>query len=172
MSVLLRDTASGAQLTGTTSFDYYEGLSVAAVVPSTGFVAGGGIVTVTGSGLSADNLVCRFGETHVGAPMVHWLSSTSAACVVPPYADAAGGVVELEVSNNGGSDFTSAGAGFVYQAEATVERVMPSRAMAGMAGQVVTVTGRHFGAGNLMCGFGKSEPVSYTHLTLPTILLV
>ena len=65
VSFMLRDTASGAQLTGAASFEYYEGLTVATVVPSSGVVTGGGTVTVIGSGLNADSLVCRFGETRV-----------------------------------------------------------------------------------------------------------
>jgi hypothetical protein len=157
---MLRDKQSGTQMTATVSFEYYEAASIASLVPSTGYVGGGSIVTVIGSGLSADSLVCRFGEHHAEKQMVHWVSSTSAACVVPSYTEESGGVVEVEVSNNGGSDFTSSGAGFLYHAEARVESVRPSRAMAGSGGQVVTVVGRHFATVDLMCGFGKNKLVT------------
>jgi hypothetical protein len=154
---LLRDKPSGKQLTGAASFEYYEGVSIRSVLPSRGSVAGGGVVTVIGSGLSADGLVCRFGETRVQDKAVHWVSSTSAACAVPPYAEALGGMVEVDVSINGGADFTSAGVPFAYVAQATVTQIVPSSAVAGASGQLVTVVGGHFATSRLMCGFGKSE---------------
>ena len=113
-------------------------------------------MTVIGSGMSADGLTCRFGEAQVREQGVRWQTSTSAACVVPPYPAAAGGMVMVELSNNGGSDFTAAGAGFMYQASVSVVSVRPSRALAGAEGQIVTVIGQNFGAGDTMCLFGKS----------------
>ena len=154
---LLRDKLSGKQLTGAASFEYYEGVSLTSLLPSSGSVTGGGIVTVIGAGLSADGLVCRFGENKVHDKVVHWLSSSSAACVAPPYADALGGMVEVDVSINGGADFTSAGVAFAYLAQATVTKLLPTAAVAGASGQLVTVVGQHFATDRLMCGFGKSE---------------
>ena len=43
---LLRDKLSGKQLTGAASFEYYEGVSLTSLLPSSGSVTGGGIVTV------------------------------------------------------------------------------------------------------------------------------
>ena len=129
---------------------------IASVTPSIASVGGGGIVTVIGSGMSADGLTCRFGEAQVREQGVRWQTSTSVACVVPPYPAAAGGMVMVELSNNGGSDFTAAGAGFMYQASVSVVSVRPSRALAGAEGQTVTVIGQNFGAGDTMCLFGKS----------------
>jgi hypothetical protein len=54
---MLRDKQSGTQMTATVSFEFYEAASIASLVPSTGYVGGGSIVTVIGSGLSADSLV-------------------------------------------------------------------------------------------------------------------
>jgi len=54
---VLRDKSSGTQVTGTARFEYYVGMSITSLVPSAGNVAGGGIVTVIGSGLSSDSLV-------------------------------------------------------------------------------------------------------------------
>jgi hypothetical protein len=63
--------------------------------------------------------------------------------------------VALEVSSNGGADFTRDGVEFLYEAGATVEGLMPSWGVSGRAGQVVTVSGRHFAqSSELSCRFG------------------
>ena len=65
VKIMLRDADSGTQLTSAASFEYYEDLMIASVTPSIASVGGGGIVTVIGSGMSADGLTCRFGEAQV-----------------------------------------------------------------------------------------------------------
>jgi hypothetical protein len=72
--------------------------------------------------------------------------------------------VGVEVSFNGGADFTSDGHRFVYEEQALVETLVPSAGRSGQAGQVVTVIGRHFMQGSeLSCMFGRSSRVPVLH---------
>ena len=61
----------------------------------------------------------------------------------------------VELSMNGGADYSDLGREFTYEVGATMAGVTPSRGETGADGQVVTVTGRHFQAsGQLRCRFG------------------
>ena len=76
------------------------------------FVTIGHRAGVIGSGFRDDvGLRCRFGETgivSVGAE-ARWMTSTVVMCVSPGAADVDGVQVALEVSGNGGADFTRDG---------------------------------------------------------------
>eukprot|EP00961_Rhodomonas_salina_P072890 979209-Rhodomonas_salina.1 len=68
--------------------------------------------------------------------------------------------VQVEVSINFGVDFTNDGVEFVFEAEASVDAVTPSVVIAGVHGQVVTVTGNHFrNSKELSCRFGAKDTV-------------
>ncbi|KAJ1464208.1 hypothetical protein T484DRAFT_1870433, partial [Baffinella frigidus] len=59
---------------------------------------------------------------------------------------------------NGGADFTSDGVEYLYVTGATVKSVRPSRAIAGVHGQEVTVVGEHFQPSHeLSCRFGDAR---------------
>jgi len=155
----LADASSGTMIGRSAQFEYHVAPRVGGVWPSRGALTGGTAVSVTGSGFRDDaGLRCRFGETgvvSVGAG-ARWVSSTVVMCVAPGAAVEGGAVqVALEVSANGGADFTRDGVEFLYEAGATVEGLMPSWGMSGRAGQVVTVSGRHFAqSSELSCRFG------------------
>ena len=84
-----------------------------------------------------------------------WVSSTVVMCVAPRAEDGGAMQVALEVSGNGGADFTKDGIDFVYEASATVESLVPSWGVSGKAGQAVTVLGRHFArSSELSCRVG------------------
>jgi len=77
----------------------------------------------------------------------------------------AGGVA-VEVSVNGGADYTSDGKQYMYEAGALVSEVRPSRGISGMAGQVVTVVGAHFvHSGDLSCLFGVDGNVQALYVS-------
>jgi hypothetical protein len=69
-----------------------------------------GIVSADAAARSAGGVVCRFGALR--APGV-WLSSSALACAAPPDA-AEPGTVALDVSLNGGADFTFSGLSFTF----------------------------------------------------------
>src|SRR6056300_876283 len=63
--------------------------------------------------------------------------------------------VSVEVSLNGGADFTSDLVQYVAFAEASVSTLLPSRGTSGVDGQVVTVVGSNFHHGiDIRCRFG------------------
>jgi hypothetical protein len=126
------------------------------MVPSKGLPTGGTIVSVMGSGYTAGEVQCRFGDVAVSGRAAVRVSSTMVTCIAP--GAAAGeqrGPVALEVSANGGADFTSDGKMFMYEMGATVEGLLPSWGLSMTGGQVVTVAGRHFEKSqDLSCRFG------------------
>ena len=86
-------------------------------------------------------------------------SSTMVSCVTP--ASATSGLVAVELSFNGGTDFTSDGHRFLFEEQALVEALVPSEGRSGEAGQVVTVIGQHFmRSSELSCVFGRSQRVA------------
>ena len=154
----LADASSGTRIGKAAQFEYHVTPRVDGVRPSRGALTGGTAVSVTGSGFRDDDgLRCRFGETGVvsAGAGARWVSSTVVMCVAPGAVGGEAVQVALEVSANGGADFTRDGMEFLYEAGATVEGLMPSWGVSGRGGQVVTVSGRHFAqSGELSCRFG------------------
>ena len=143
---------------GGAAFTYFEAPTVALIRPSRGSLVGGASATLTGSNLAGSLVQCRFGTTVVDGTSVRVVSSTAVVCFSPLMATA--GTVGVEVSVNGGADYTSDGREYLYQAGATVTRMHPSRGLAGEDGQVVTVVGENFEqTGELSCRFGLNGTV-------------
>ena len=127
---------------GTQQFEVYADPRVAGLVPSRGTVRGGTIVSVVGSGFSSEQLQCRFGSTQVTGSGARVLSSSLVVCRAPP--GNVGESVAVDISMNGGVDFSASDSLFHYGRGATVDSLRPSQALAGVSGQTITVLGRHF----------------------------
>ncbi|KAJ1478186.1 hypothetical protein T484DRAFT_1818402, partial [Baffinella frigidus] len=154
----------GETLPGSVSYDYYETPTIVSILPSRGGVAGGSHVSIVGTGFTATDLQCRFGTQFATGDNALYVTSTLITCVTPSGVGA--GSVGVEVSVNGGSDYTSDGRGYLYEATVTVEGVWPSQGHASGEGQVVTVVGEHFEqTGELSCRFGMSGRVRARYLS-------
>ena len=128
-------------------FTYYSPESVVSILPTSGPVAGGSVVTVTGTNFTASGtLVCRFGSTRVTAT---WSSATRLRCDSPA---SAAGPVQLAVSNNN-QDFSTTSSTFTYYANPTVTSLAPTAGPV-LGGSAVVVSGTNFVSGNLFCKFG------------------
>ena len=116
------------------------------------------MISVVGSDF-LDPVICRFGTTPSALRLSQMMSSTLVSCVAP--AASSSGLVSVELSFNGGADFTSSGHRFMYEEPAVVEKLVPSAVRSGEAGQVVTVIGRHFAhSSELSCLFGRDSLVA------------
>jgi hypothetical protein len=109
------------------TFLYTEAVSVSAVWPSSGAARGGTLVQVTGGGflVGSSGMRCRFGageaNRSVAVEVVH--SSTLLQCKVPR---SASGEVTVEVSSNGGADFSGNGVLYRLLEDAWISELQPS----------------------------------------------
>ena len=141
VKVRLADESGVAGILGQENYEYYSEPVVKRMYPSRGTVDGGTIVRVYGSGFSEAGLMCRFGDTVMGEDAAFFASSAEVSCVSPA---GTAGSITVEVSMNGGADFTADGREYLLEAGAKVASVTPSHGIAGEAGQVVTVVGENF----------------------------
>ncbi|EKX30881.1 hypothetical protein GUITHDRAFT_122912 [Guillardia theta CCMP2712] len=173
-TVLIR-AVEGAQgssrgLEGEVRYVYYNEPVVTRVEPSSGALEGGTMLSLYGRGLEeGSNLTCRFGTGDAVAGRQE--TSTMATCVAPPRP--VKDVVWLQVSLNGGADFSGSAVEYAYEAGATVDEVRPSAGDSGVDGQTVTVIGRHFGSGQgLSCLFGTRGRVRGMPMTSTAVVCV
>ena len=103
----------------------YAGVgSVASVMPSSGVVAGGTVVTLAGSGFVAGRTACKFGSGSAFTAEV--VSSEEARCVAPA---GVRGSVSVEVSMGEADEaalVSSSGVMFKYEGAASVLEVSPT----------------------------------------------
>jgi len=134
VAVRVMDTHGQALVGGAGTFLYFEAPTVTGVLPSRGSVGGGAVVSVVGTALaSSAGVQCRFGASVVQGSEVRVVSSTLVTCLAPRAA--VGGVV-LEVSVNGGSDYSSSGRTYLFERAVLVSAVVPSSGRSGTADQV------------------------------------
>ena len=143
------------------AFTYRPAAAVSSVWPVRGASEGGTPVTVVGSGFSLaaeaeGALRCRFNATSVVAAYV---SESSLVCNTTA---SSAGYVPVEVSTNG-HEYTASGVRFEL-VSLVVRGLLPFSGPT-LGGTVVTIAGARLSQ-------LESMPVSYTHLTLPTILRV
>lgn len=102
-------------------FEFLDHVSVTSMNPSSGPMSGGTSVTLYGNGFKNDGLtLCRFGAAI--APAMEIANSTTITCVSPPIATAlrgksvssAGAAVKVDISNNGGQQFSCSDVYFRY----------------------------------------------------------
>ena len=158
--------SSGALLMGSLTFEYLDELRITGVRPSIGILGRGTSVSVMLSGgiSGASGLQCRFGTQVVTGDGVRMMSSSMVTCLAPVLGEAE--EVTVDVSANGGADFTNSGVEFMFEAAATVETLVPSHGAGGATGQTVTVVGQHFTrTGDLSCWFGVNGTVSGRYMS-------
>ena len=150
------------------NFEYFEVPRVEKVWPSRGRLSGGTVVSVTGASFRASEVLCRVGAGHVSGAEAMVVSSSLITLVTP--ASGAPGTVAVELSFNGGVDYTIDGREFAYGASAVVELLKPSHGLSGADGQVVTVVGSDFKqSAELGCMFGDSDMVNGMFLSSSTV---
>lgn len=74
--------------------------------------------------------------------------------------------MSVEISLNGGADFTASGRQYVYETSPTVDSLRPSWVVAGVAKQEITVIGRHFkDAPESSCRMGVNSMVRAVYVS-------
>ena len=153
--VRLQRGSNGLYLRGAGVFEYIMTPAVRDVQPSRGPEAGGRSVSVFGVGFLRGEVVCRFGSQVMPVSGAAWLSSTHVTCTSP---SSMRGTVAVEVSMNGGADFTGSGVEYMYEQGIRISGLRPSEGRADKGGQTVTVIGEGFPrAGGLSCWFGMHQ---------------
>lgn len=143
----LLTTADGVQ------FRFYKRPGIDLLLPSAGPSSGGTLVSVKGSEFVPDGLKCMFGPTVLGTSDARWISSSIVECVSPSSSGVLNPTVEL--SFNGGVDYTNEGHEFNYQKQVVISAIRPSILKSDVEGQVVTVSGQNFATdARLSCMFG------------------
>ena len=128
--------------------------SVASVSPSTGPLAGGTEVTITGTNLGQASAV-NFGAA--AATAVHVVSSTTVTAIAPAHAE---GTVDVSVVTPTGATPATPVDRFTYQARPQVTKLSLKGGPA-TGGTIVTVTGAGF-AGPVTVSFGGVPATSVT----------
>ena len=141
-------------------FTYVPRPIVTAVTPSTGPLAGGTVVTVTGTNLAGS---VSFGPN--GATKVTINSGGTSLTATSP---AGSGTVNVTVTSSGGISATSSADDFTYLGTPSVSAISPSSGITG-GGTVVTVTGTNL-AGETGVSFGSNPATNVTVNAMGTSL--
>jgi hypothetical protein len=142
-------TPGGTSVTSTADrFSYDPVPTVTGVSPSTGSVAGGTVVTVTGAGFVVGSTTASFGL--VAGTALDCTSNTSCAATSPA---AIAGAVDITLTTPGGTSATSTADQFSYNPAPTVTGVNPN-AGGTAGGTVVAITGTGFVTGSTTASFG------------------
>ena len=148
--------------TGTSStvsadhFTYDATPSVTAISPNAGPIAGGTVVTITGTGF-ADSIATT-GVSFAGNNATSYTinSDTSITATSPAHA---AGVADVVVTNETGSSSTSSADHFSYEALPSVTGISPAAGTTN-GGDVVTITGTGFVVGSTTVAFGAGAGTS------------
>ena len=127
-------------------------------------------MTVTGKWFRSEGLACRFGESM--AISAKYLTSTAVACIAPA-AEHLLAEAEVELSFNGGADFTEDSKRYIYEQGVTVTQIWPSRTTLTGGGwqPVVTVLGSHFqDREDLSCRYGLNSIVKGGYTSSTSVL--
>jgi hypothetical protein len=154
-------TPSGTSATNAADqYTYVAVPTVTAVSPSTGPVAGGTSVTITGANFTGATAV-MFGTTATSSFTVN--SATNITAIAP----AGSGTVDVTVTTAGGTSATSAADQYTYVAVPTVTAVSPNSGLT-TGGTVVTITGANF-AGATAVNFAATAASAFTVNNAATI---
>ena len=152
-------TAGGTStISSADHFTYDATPSVTAVSPNAGPIAGGTVVTVSGTGF-ADSIATT-GVTFAGNNATSYTinSDTSITATSPAHA---AGVADVVVTNETGSSSTSSADHFSYEAVPSVTGISPAAGTTN-GGDVVTITGTGFVVGSTTVAFGAGAGTSVT----------
>lgn len=149
--------------TGVSVFTYRGAPTVTGISPIVGPLAGGAVVTITGSGFYTGSSVTLGGLACTGVNVV---SSTSITCTTPAQVAGAVGITVTNADTQSGS----LAAAYTYQAAPTVVSVTPNQGALG-GGTSVTISGTNFAVG-ATASFGGSACTSLLVLNATTITCV
>lgn len=131
-------------------------LTISSVGPSSGPVAGGTIVSITGSGFKQSASVVFAGAT---APTVIYISSTELQAVTPAHAS---GTVDVAVIQSPHNESATLTGGFTYTSSTTLSLSGDTPAQGpATGGTVVTITGKGFQSGASV-KFGSLQSTAVT----------
>jgi hypothetical protein len=145
------------------TYTYIPVPTVTGVSPSTGLVAGGTSVTITGTGFTTATSV-NFGSTVISSPNFTVNSDTSITVTSPA---GSVGTVHLAVTNPTATSATSTADRFTYVVAPTVTSISPATGPTS-GGTVVTLTGSAF-TGATAVTFGSIAATSFTVVNDTTI---
>ncbi len=145
-------------------YTYVAAPTITAVVPPAGPLGGGTMVTITGTSFTHVAAV-KFGATNATRYTVN--SATSITASAP--AESAG-IVDITVTNAGGTSATSAVDKYTYTSGPVVTGVSPtSGPLAG--GTSLTITGANLSGATAVL-FGSTNATSFTHNTATSITAI
>ena len=167
--------------------EYKNVAEVTALSPSSGVApTGGSVIAVTGTNFATfdGNILCRFttmtnepaqdkrlgllNAKFANLPITNlgvYVSSNRVHCISPP--QWLGGRCQLEISCNGGHDYTSSGMYYDYEGRTAVSEIVPTLGPA-TGGSLIIIKGENFTAldSNLIsCAFGSANAVPGTILS-------
>ena len=148
---------------GTEPYTYDPAPTLSTVTPSAGKVAGGTVVTLTGTGFRTGATSVTFGVGNHGTT-VHVTGTTTLTVTTPHHTL---GAVTVTVTTPGG---TSGAKPYTYDPVPTLSTVTPSAGTLG--GTVVTLTGSGFRTGATTVTFGAGNHGLSVHVTGTTTLTV
>ena len=83
VTLAVRKRSGGHEAGTILKFEYYAMPSIMDVLPGSGLVHGGTVVSVRGANFRADGLACRFGALSVKGADALWVTSSVVACITP-----------------------------------------------------------------------------------------
>ena len=140
-------------------------VAVTGISPSSGPLAGGSTVTITGTGFSGASTV-DFGT--VAATGVNVVNSTTLTATVP--ASASAGTVDVTVSTPAGTSAATSADRYTYIAPPVVAGISPNSGSAS-GGNTVTISGSGFSAGS-MVSFGAVPGANPTVVNSTTLTVI
>ena len=164
-TVDIRVTTPGGQSAAVAAdqFTYIAAPTITSVAPNAGPVAGGTIVTITGTGFTTVSAV-TFGATPATGFTV--VTPTSITATAP----AGTGVVDIRVTAAGGVTAVTTADQFTYVSPPTVTALSPSSGAAG-GGTVVTITGTNLSSATAV-SFGATAATTYTVVSATSITAI
>eukprot|EP00960_Hanusia_phi_P065907 766251-Hanusia_phi.AAC.1 len=156
------------RLKPTNPFLYYNDPEIISIYPSVLSNKKSQILSIHGTGFRQGGIVCGFGKGLSIAPG-RWQSSSVVLCFTIPSNHTK--TSTLEISLNGGYDFSDSGAEILYEDGVALTGVTPARVISDEPNQVVTIAGYHFKPGGRhICHFGRSAETRAVYLTSSSLV--
>ena len=160
-AVTVSATTTSGTSTNVTQFTYVAVPTVTALSPVSGPVAGGTVVTITGSGFVSGATTVKFGAN--AGTSVTFVSATSIRATAP--AGVAGAVTVTATTTTGGTSTNATQ--FTYVAAPTITSFAPTSVA---IGTVVTITGTNF-TGATAVKFGTVLATRFTVISATSIVV-
>ena len=156
----------------------FADVSLTSIEPKFGPLRGGTLVSIVGTfHPKCEVMMCRFGSSVVQSSVIHTIGAvgdgaSTVTCISPSLASRSPEIVKVEVSCNGGADFSESFATFSYTTPAQVTALVPSHGGV-RGGTRVLVEGDHFmNSSELACMFGADSLVLATFVSRNQLICV